>query len=139
MAKIIIAGDAVVVKSSLKFEELKRIAKYSPESLVLKGGEDNKEDVFRIGVTEGEGRIGTYAAEFNSSSRGEDGLADEDGFATLTMKFAVSPDENIKEVIADKLGTPMIYLARLEDKLPHVLERLNRERENLINGMTVMG
>ncbi len=133
MAKIIIAGDAVVVKSSLKFEDLKRIAKYSPESLILKGGEDNKADIFRIGVTGGEGHIGTYAAEFNSPSREGDGLA------TLTMSIVVSPDEDIKEVIADKLGTPMAHLAKLEDKLPHVLEWLNRERENLINGIAVVG
>ena len=40
MAKIVIAGDAVVVTSAMKLEDIKTIEKYRPKELVLKGGED---------------------------------------------------------------------------------------------------
>ena len=43
MAKIVIAGDAVVVTSAMKLEDIKTIEKYRPKELVLKGGEDGKE------------------------------------------------------------------------------------------------
>ena len=42
MAKITIAGDAVVVTSALKLEDIKTIEKYRRNALVLKGGEDGK-------------------------------------------------------------------------------------------------
>ena len=40
MAKITIAGDAAVVTSAMKLEDIKTIEKYRPKELVLKGGED---------------------------------------------------------------------------------------------------
>ena len=33
MAKIIIAGDAAVIQSSAKFEDIKTLEKYNPKSL----------------------------------------------------------------------------------------------------------
>ena len=38
MAKIVIAGDAVVVKSELKLEDIKTIEKYNAKALTLTGG-----------------------------------------------------------------------------------------------------
>ena len=51
MAKIVIAGDAVVVTSAMKLEDIKTIEKYRPKELVLKGGEDGKEPIFGVGTT----------------------------------------------------------------------------------------
>ena len=42
MAKIVIAGDAVVITSALKLEDIKTIAKYNPKALTLMGGEDGR-------------------------------------------------------------------------------------------------
>lgn len=53
MAKIVIAGDAVVVTSAMKLEDIKTIEKYRPKELVLKGGEDGKEPIFGVGTTHG--------------------------------------------------------------------------------------
>ena len=57
MSKAIIAGEAVVVTSSMKLEDLETIAKYRPEALTLKGGEDGKEPIFAISITKGAGDI----------------------------------------------------------------------------------
>lgn len=48
MAKIVIAGDAVVVTSAMKLEDIKTIEKYRPKELVLKGGEDGKEAIHSV-------------------------------------------------------------------------------------------
>lgn len=42
MAKITIAGDAVVITSSLKLDDIKTIAKYRPKALTLMGGDDGQ-------------------------------------------------------------------------------------------------
>ena len=53
MAKVKTMGQAIVVVSEVKLEDIKKIQKYRPEALVLKGGEDNKEEIFRIGIGDG--------------------------------------------------------------------------------------
>ncbi len=45
MAKVKTMGQAIVVVSEVKLEDIKKIQKYRPEALVLKGGEDNKEEI----------------------------------------------------------------------------------------------
>mgnify|MGYP000937705903 CR=1 FL=1 len=62
MAKIVIAGDAVVVTSAMKLEDIKTIEKYRPKELVLKGGEDGKEPIFGVGTTHGAGNINAVGA-----------------------------------------------------------------------------
>ena len=59
MAKVKTMGQAIVVVSEVKLDDIKKIEKYRPEALVLKGGEDGKEEIFRIGT--GAGKINTYA------------------------------------------------------------------------------
>lgn len=62
MAKIVIAGDAIVVTSAMKLEDIKTIEKYRPNALTLMGGEDGKEPIFAIGTTEGCGNINQVGA-----------------------------------------------------------------------------
>ena len=75
MAKIVIAGDAVVVTSAMKLEDIKTIEKYRPKELVLKGGEDGKEPIFGVGTTHGAGNINAVGASFGSETRDDDKLA----------------------------------------------------------------
>ena len=54
MAKIMVAGDAVVVTSDMKLEDIKLVKKYRPEALTLFEGEgEEKEPVFKIGIGDG--------------------------------------------------------------------------------------
>ena len=90
MAKIVIAGDAVVITSALKLEDIKTIAKYNPKALTLMGGEDGKEPIFAIGVTNGPGSINDVGASFGRESY------DDEKLAVITM---VTVLENLKEVL----------------------------------------
>lgn len=131
MAKVVIAGDAVVITSSMKLEDLLTIAKYRPNALVLKGGEDNKETIFRISANKnGDGEINKYGATFGSESH------DEEKLATITV-FLNRADGDVKEQVADALGSALINLGALEETLPAVLEEIAAEKATVMDSITV--
>lgn len=131
MAKVVIAGDAVVVTSSMKLEDLLTIAKYRPDALVLKGGEDNKEIIFRVAANRnGFGEINKYGATFGSESH------DEAKLATITFGICVG-DGDIKERVADMIGSAISKLSDLEETLPEVLEEIANEKAVVMQNITV--
>ena len=131
MAKITIAGNAVVVTSSLKQEELANVKKYRPKALILMGGENNKEEIFTIDVGNGGcGDITVYGAYFCNAT------LDEDKKACITMCME-GVTGNIKEFVADKLGSAIIHLNKLEQALPGVLAEITAEKATVMENITV--
>lgn len=131
MAKIVIAGDAVVVTSSLKLEDIRTIDKYRPKELILKGGEDGKEPIFAIGVTDGCGNINEVGASFGRETH------DDEKLASITMCTGVGATGDIKAWVADRIGSAIINLNKLEDKLPAVLEEIEAEKAEVMSNITV--
>lgn len=129
MAKMNVVGDAVVITSTLKLEEIELVKKFRPEALTLKGGEDGKEPIFKIDVGE-RPDINKYGAVFTGKTR------DEDGFATLTLGLKCSGDD-LKEELADKFGGALINVGALEDLLPHVIEEIGVERANVLDHIEI--
>ena len=130
MAKIVIAGDAIVVTSALKLEDIRAIEKYRPKELVLKGGEDGKEPIFAVGTTAGAGNINAVGASFGRESH------DAEKLATITMcTNGVTGD--VKEWVADHIGSAIISLNKLEEKLPTVLEEIAAEKAAVLSNITV--
>lgn len=130
MAKIVIAGDAVVITSAIKLEDLRNVAKYRPEALVLKGGEDGKEQIFRVGVCNGVGDINQYGAAFGNATR------DDSKLATITL-VAPGVEGDIKEFVADKLGSALINLNKLEETLPGVVQSIAAEKAQVMGAISV--
>lgn len=130
MAKILIAGDAVVVTSAIKLEDLRDIKKYRPSALVLKGGEDGKEPIFAIDVEEGKGEINKNGVCFGSATR------DDAKLATLTMATSCV-EGDIKEFVADKLGSALINLNKLEETLPSVVQSIAAEKAQVLGAISV--
>lgn len=131
MAKITIAGDAIVVTSAMKLEDIKTIQKYRPDALVLKGGEDGKEPIFKLGVTEGRGNINKYGAEFGSETH------DDEKKAVMTLIFQSEGVTDIKEAVADTIGVYVLNLNKLEDTLPSVLTEIAAEKAQVLSNITV--
>lgn len=133
MAKVIIAGDAVVINSSIKFEDLKAIKKYRPEALILKGGEDGKEQLFKIGIGENCGGISKYGITFATATR------DDEKLATLTVvdNFDGEDASSIKEKVADKFGETLTNLNALEANLPDVIDEIETAKNDIIENITV--
>ena len=130
MAKIVIAGDAVVITSARKLEDLRNIKKYRPQSLILKGGEDGKEPIFAVEVPTGTGDINQYGAAFGAATR------DEAKLATITL-VAPGVEGDIKEFVADKLGSALINLNKLEETLPAVVQAIAAEKEQVMGAISV--
>lgn len=129
MAKISIAGQAVVVTSAMALEDIKTIKKYRPEALILKGGEDGKEPIFALGI--GEGKINQVGASFNKATR------DEAKLATLTMTTNFD-GEDIVAFVTDTLGGALMNLNKLEETLPAVLAEINAEKATIQQNITVV-
>lgn len=130
MAKITIAGDAVVVTSAMKLEDIKTVKKYRPDALVLKGGEDGKEPIFKLGVCSGAGSICKYGAEFGSETH------DDEKKAVMTL-ICDCREGDIKEVVADTIGAYVLNLNKLEATLPGVLEEIATEKEQIMSNIAV--
>ena len=133
MAKVVVAGEAVVITSSLKLEDIKNIAKYRPGELTLKGGENGKEPIFAIGVTTGAGSINQNGASFGREA------SDGSTLATITMIAEGQKPGNIKEWVADTLGGALVNLNALEAKLPEVLDAIAAEKATVMANITVAG
>lgn len=130
MAKVTIAGDAVVVTSALRLEDIKTVQKYRPKALTLMGGEDGKEAVFAIGTTSGAGSINGVGASFGRETH------DEGKLATVTLVLnGIAGD--VKEYVADMLGGAIINLNKLEATLPTVLAEIATEKANVLSNITV--
>ena len=130
MAKIVIAGEAVVVTSAMKLADLRKIAKYRPEALVLKGGEDGKEPIFKIGVTNGTGKINKYGAEFSAETH------DDAKLATITL-VVDGVDGDVREAVAEAIGVPVLNLNKIEETLPGVLAEIENEKATILGNITV--
>lgn len=133
MAKISIVGEAVVITSALKLEDIKTVAKYRPAALTLMGGEDGKEPIFKLGVGD-HGTINQYGAEFAAATH------DDEKLATMTLIMQVSDDataDDIKELVADGIGGYVATLNKLEAAIPAVLEEIKVEREAIMASISV--
>lgn len=117
MAKTKIFGDSVVITSSVKLADLKNVAKYAPKALILKGGEDGKEEIFGISVGEGAGHINSWGATFAPSTR------DAEGRATITMMIPASVTD-AKDWMVEDFGGALMNLAKVEEKLPEVIAEI---------------
>ena len=131
MAKIIVAGEAVGITSSMKLTDLETIKKYNPKALVLMGGEDGKEPVFCIGVNRGKtGSINQFSVDFGAETR------DDKKLATMTlMTSGVTGD--VKEFVADKYGAALMLLNKLEATLPAALEAIAADKKAILENITV--
>ena len=124
MAKIIVAGKAVVVEMSETLENLKLIEKYRPEALKLMGGEENKEEIFRI-VPRG-----------NSLNKFGAGVSDASpaGMATITL-INDYEGEDFKGFIADEYGLAISRLKELENNITGIAADIVKERKEFIEGI----
>ena len=128
MAKVKVIGNAMVVTSALKMEELKKLEKFSPASLILKDEKD--EPIFKISAGNN-GKLNGVSAVFNGVSH------DGQGYATLTMGVNVGQNEDVKEVVTEVFATALMRLNKLEAQLPDVLRTLEQDFISVKSCITV--
>ena len=131
MAKIIIAGDAIVVKSDEKLEDIKTLEKYMPKALSLFEEEDGKKsEVFRVGSTAGQGSINQFGASFGSVAH------DGSGLATITLPV---PDgvEDVVSYASDLIGTAIVRLNQIEDGINLALSTVAAQKKQIEDNIVV--
>ena len=128
-AKMSVIGGAVVITSALNLSDIELVEKYRPSALALMGGENNKDELYRIGTARTPyGDIDKLGATF--------GAANADGKAIITELYAPVSDD-VKSELADKYGAAMTNLGKLEEILPGVVEEIKAERAALIASIEV--
>ena len=124
MAKVKVVGQAIVITSELKLDDIKTVAKYRPQALTLYEGEgDEKEPVFCLGV--GEDSINKFGASFNKETR------DESKKAIMTIVHEYQ-GEDIKGFVADNLGAALMNLKKLEEIIPGVLQEIAAQKAAIL-------
>lgn len=128
MSKIHVVGDAIVITSSMKLEDLRTIERFHPKALTLFN--EDKEPIFAIGTTTGRGSVCECGMSFGSESR------DENKLATITIcGRGIVGDP--KEYIADTFGGAIANLNKLESKLPDVLTKIKAAKQAVMDGISV--
>lgn len=108
MAKVIIAGNACVLLSSLALDDIKELRQNHPEALSLKDGMG--QTILTIDLDqESAGRIKENQVVFGLT-------ASREGKATITL--LIDPEEkDIMGMIREKIGDSLMKLTELENKI----------------------
>lgn len=128
MAKVTIAGRAVVITSDITLDDIKKVAKYRPEELIIK--DKDKNPVFAISATGNS--VNQFGISFPEKTR------DDKGFAMITLITDPYKGEDFKGHVMDKIGGAVLKLEELEKTLPGVIKEIDEERKSLEEKITVM-
>lgn len=128
MAKVTLTGDALVIKSSVSVKDWEMVKKYRPEALTLKDENDNP--LFKVDIGTG-GGVSNYGISFTGKTH------DENEYATFTEGCKVASDVDAKEAIADYVGSAILKLNELENKIPDIIDEIKLERAKVINNITI--
>ena len=133
MAKLSILGNAVVITSAIKFEDIRTIEKYKKDALALKEDvEGKKVPVFGI-ATGSKGEINQNGATFANATR------DDDKFAQITLCTCLDGiTGDVKEWAADKFGVAISRLNQLEATIPAVLDGIAADKAAVMANITVV-
>ena len=132
MANVKKFGEAVVITSAAKLEDIEKIAKYAPDALILYSEGEEKEPVFAVGVTPK--RAGNF-----SQAGIEFGGADGQGYAQVTLGYAgpVGTDDEVKAAIADSMGAAVVMLTKLEATFPAVLAKIDADIAEILSSIEI--
>lgn len=124
MAKIIIAGSSIVLKSEAKLEAIQKLTQYKPLLLEKRGEKD--ELIFKVAVAaKGDGSISDKAVYFAPVTH------DAEGKATVTLPI---PEDvkDAKEYAADLLANTFTQLSELEGIITCGARTVDNERAAMI-------
>ena len=125
-ASVTVMGEAAVITSALKLDDILLAKKYRPDALKLYADDKKTEQIFGIDVTSrSSGAINKNGATFSE-------VTDQNGNATITM--SIDRDENIEETLTDTIGMGLLYLNQLEDKFGEAVASI-REDQAKIKGL----
>lgn len=131
MAKLTITGNAAVITSGLKTEDIKKVAKYNPAGMVVvnKDDEGKKKEVFRIAYDEKGGSLNQNGACFNATNSA--------GFATLTVDMGTMDADKREAAAKEKFGYGLIALNALEASFGEAVKKVTSDFDAMAKNISV--
>lgn len=126
-AKIILTGDACIIKSGVKLEDWKKVLKFEPDFGLYN---DDNEPIFLVAIDENMGSLNNNGAVFSTR-------ADHEGYAVITTVIDPAVEDKI-QAVTDKLGTALLRLNELESKVPDKIEAANNKEQEIREAITLM-
>jgi len=133
MAKLSILGNAVVITSTMKLEDIRTIEKYNKAALTITEEVDGeKVQVFSV-CTGSKGEINQFGATFADATR------DNDKFAQITLCTCLENiTGDVKEWAADKFGKAIVRLNQLEATIADTLAKIAEDKAAVMANITVV-
>lgn len=125
-------GEACVLKSAMKLDDIKLAKKYDKSALVLTEKVDGaKEEIFRVDIAaKGPGSASMYGVEFAPN-------ADKDGYAQVTVMMPANHGD-VSDWIEDNMGAAIKHLSTLEANFAAALENIAADRKTVRDAITVL-
>ena len=133
MAKITIAGDAIIVTSGKSLKALKTLEEYRPKALRLIETDENgkKEEIFRVEPAAAAGSITQTGATFASETH------DEAKLAPITSPVPAGT-ENVIDYAAKLVGKAVVRLNKVEAGIDDALAEVEAENAEVMANITVI-
>lgn len=136
MANIKILGNAAVLTSTLKVEDINKLARFKPEALKIINKE-TKDEIFAIsfGPKPSIGykpSITSHGVSFTDKT--------EDGYAqtTITLPTGFKDDKDKMEYVKNQYGYILLNLNKLEDQAQEALNVTATEFANMEKAITLV-
>ncbi len=110
LAKILIAGAAIVVKSSVKLDDWRKALAYDPDLGLY---DDDEKPLFTVGIEKGPGSMDSHRIVFSS-------VPDRNGFACVTM-IPDTERADKEKMAAELYGLALLRLMEIERNIEDVL------------------
>lgn len=129
--KIQVFDSVAVITSSVKYDELKFVQKYAPQSMTLWKDEKKTDPLFHVTAKNGaDGDISDAGAIF--------GKGNNDGFAQISMIVKPGEGVDVKEFLADQIGKGVAGLKAFEEAFPAIYTALKDERDGVLASIEVL-
>lgn len=126
-AKIILTGDACIIKSGVKLEDWQKVLKFEPEfGLYTEDGDP----VFMVDIDENMGSLNSNGAVFSIRP-------DHEGYAVITTVIDPAVEDKV-QAVTDRLGTALLRLNELESKVPEKITAANTKEQEIREAITLM-
>ena len=127
-AKIIIVGNAAIIKSAVKLEDWKKVLKYDPETGLYN---EDGEPVFCSGVQDNDmGSLTRHGVVWS-------GTPDEEGYAVATLMLSPGTEDR-KETVRETIGSYLLDLNELEKSIPEALEEAEACMKEIDDSIVLM-
>ena len=126
-AKIILTGDACIIKSGVKLEDWQKVLKFEPEFGLYT---EDKDPVFMVDIDENMGSLNSNGAVFSIRP-------DHEGYAVITTVIDPAVEDKV-QAVTDRLGTALLRLNELESKVPEKIAAANNKEQEIREAITLM-